>query len=65
MGNQLSFKKCEKWVTLSIRKTEAPKSDKIMPQKGAGAKPANSSTLMPRKAIRMDVYKHNACHGGL
>lgn len=31
--------------------TLAPKSAKIIPQKGAGAKPANSNTFIPRKAI--------------
>ena len=36
----------------STRTTLAPKSASIMPQKGAGAKPATSSTRIPANAIR-------------
>jgi hypothetical protein len=36
-----------------MRITRAPKSFKTLPQNGAGAKPANSITFIPFKAILM------------
>lgn len=42
-----------KFDTLSMRMTEAPKSDSSMPQNGAGASPASSITRTPARAIIM------------
>ncbi len=39
------------FLTLSMRMTEAPWSARTMPQNGAGARPASSTTFTPRKAI--------------
>lgn len=39
------------FITLSILMTLAPKSAMIMPQNGAGASPAISTTRIPRRAI--------------
>ena len=41
------------WLTLSTLITLAPKSDKIIPQNGAGASPASSMTRIPLNAILM------------
>ena len=38
-------------LTLSTLTTLAPKSDNIIPQKGTGANPANSTTRIPLSAI--------------
>lgn len=38
-------------LTLSILVTDAPKSDKIIPQYGPGANPASSKTRTPFNAI--------------
>jgi hypothetical protein len=38
-------------ITLSILMTLAPKSANSMPQNGAGARPTNSRTLRPFRAI--------------
>lgn len=42
--------------TLSTRMTLAPKSASTMPQNGAGARPASSTTRIPRRAIRTTVF---------
>jgi len=47
---------------LSIRVTLAPKSARILPHNGPGARPTNSKTFMPFKGIwRIDQVKAEKC----
>ena len=52
--------KSRQLLTLSTLTTLAPKSDKIIPQKGAGARPANSTTFKPFKAMANALQNTNS-----